>query len=132
MDRYAPRITVHGDDPLVINVLKVKNVRYAQEKHSPELAIEAQGLYINKLERIIDYLDERYPVPQLISGDLENRTRIRLIADMLMEDPSKCDELAANADPYILKGGITLIDLIVACKTTNERFIKWIKESVNG
>lgn len=112
---------VNKNNTLVQNILKLKGVPFKTVKN-PKLTLVFKELELNDLTTIIQYIDERYPIPQVISGDIENRARIRELSSMLLNDPSHCDNLARGAKPFVFGPAITLIDLIVFEHTSNEAF----------
>ena len=114
-------LKVAGVNVLTQNVMKMKGLLYTTEI-SDTFYLETRELIISDLMTIINYLDERYPIPQLISGDLDNRTRIRELASITLNDKALCNRLAEIASPFVFGDTITLIDLIVFEQTRNQAF----------
>jgi glutathione S-transferase len=111
-------LKVAGINVLTQNVLKMKGIPYTIEP-SDTFYIETRDLILSDPITIINYIDERYPIPQLISGDLANRTRIRELASIALKDKDVCDRLALIANPFVFGDTITLVDLIVFEKTSH-------------
>jgi hypothetical protein len=112
---------VNKNNTLVQNILKLKGVPFTTEENT-KLSLIFKELELSDLNTIIHYIDERYPIPQVISGDVENRARIREICSLLLHDPSHCDQLASTANPFVFGPAITLVDLIVFEHTSNTPF----------
>lgn len=124
-------LKVKGNHNLIRNILRIKGIPFEQQEQ-PEPSIETQGLELNDLATIIQYLDERYPIPQIISGDVENRARIREISSTLMQNPEHCDTLAQHANPFVFGPTVTLVDLVVLEHTNNEPFKRFINKIIHG
>ena len=116
-----------GVSLLTQNVLKMKGIPFTLEP-GEHFFIETRELILSDPMTIINYLDERYPIPQLISGDLANRTRIRELATITLKDKEVCDRLAEIASPFVFGDTITLVDLIVFEKTSLTTFKNYMFE----
>lgn len=124
-------LTLHGENKLVTDVLRVKNLKY-KKYASDYLYLETKELIIEGVLSIIEYLDERFPVPQLITGDLEDQWRLKLSAKILIEHPEKCEEAVQYANPFITGSTVTILDLITANNTKNNRYKEQIRRIVNA
>ena len=120
-------LIVGGVNELTENMLKMKGIPYSKETNDA-FYIETRDLLLSDPMTIINYLDERYPIPQLISGDLANRTRIREMASIALKNTEVCDSLANTASPFVFGDTVTLVDLIVYERTSNEHFKNYISE----
>ena len=125
-------ITLQGTSPLIENILKLKKLNYVKKDEDDRLCIKTKTFEVLGEDIIITYLDERHPMPQLISGDIENRARIRMIAKALQKYPIPCNDLANNADPYVFGEHITLVDLIVMEHTDNEEYKRRINRTIHA
>jgi glutathione S-transferase len=120
-------LKVAGVNVLTQNVMKMKGLLYTTEPNDT-FYLETRELIISDPLTIVNYLDERYPIPQLISGDLDNRTRIRELASITLHDKALCNRLAEIACPFVFGDTITLIDLIVFEQTSNQVFKDYMFE----
>ena len=120
-------LKVSGVNILTQNVLKMKGIPYSVIP-CDTFSIETRDLILSDPTTIINYLDERYPIPQLISGDLANRTRIRELASIALNDKDVCDRLAVIANPFVFGDTITLVDLIVFERSSNKAFKDYMFE----
>lgn len=127
VDLQNPTITV-SNNPLITTILKLKGVPYNIQANA-DFLLKLREIELGTLESTVNFLDERYPVPQLILGDTFNRARIREVAWRLMQADAQelCDKLAQDADPFIFGQHITLVDLIVAERTKHTPFIDFIR-----
>lgn len=126
MDGFTTSLILMGDSPIINDILKLKRLKYLPQS-GEQLALKTRSLEIQGQEDIIQYLDERFPMPQLISGDIDNRARIRMLYRLIQQDLAVCDDLAAEASPYIFGGVLSLIDLLVYRNTTNIKYIRFIE-----
>lgn len=123
-------LRLRGENQLIENTLKIKGVTYQKEPGA--LALITRNFTITDPRLILDYIDERYPSPQLIKGDVENRTRLKLLADHIRNNPQAATDLAREADPFVFGDQITLIDLLVAEHGCYEPFNQFIEGVING
>jgi glutathione S-transferase len=110
-------------------MMKVKGLHY--EKRDGDLALVTKHLTLRSKGMILNYLDEKYPSPQLICGDVDNRTRLRLLYDHIKNNPLLSTALAREASPFIFGEQITIIDLLVAEYSEYEPFNKFIRSVIN-
>lgn len=114
-------LILKGPSPIIRNILTLKGIPFTEEE-SDMLALETRDFELRDFDSIIQYIDERYPIPQIISGDVENRARIREISKHLLQAPQQCEQLALDAAPFVFGDTITLVDFIVAEHTSNSKF----------
>ena len=96
------------------------------------LTLKTKYFDIQDRELIIQYLDEKYPTPQLIRGDVDNRTRLKLLTQYVHKNPLIANELAREADPFVFGDQITIIDLLVADYSQHQPFNNFIQGVING
>jgi glutathione S-transferase len=119
-------LKVKGHNQIIQNILQIKGVPY--EAEPGELALETREFELRDFFNIIHYLDERFPIPQMINGDVENRARVRELSSALLHQPETCEELAKSANPFIFGPAITLVDLIVLQNTTHDPFKQFMRK----
>jgi glutathione S-transferase len=122
-------LRVKGDNQLIKNVLRLKGVPFTEDLANDN-ALTEKELALKDQDTIIQYLDEKYPIPQLITGDVENRARVREIGKYITAQQSNA--LAALAAPFVFGANVTLVDLIVAQHTTNVKFKGFIESVLNA
>jgi hypothetical protein len=125
-------LILHGTNPVIEDILKIKGIQYTHIKTGSTLALETQELLIEGSDLIIQYLDERYPIPQLISGDVNNRIRIKQLALMLAQKPQIWGQAVAKANPFILGEQLTLLDILAANHSGDKSYNQFIKQVING
>jgi len=122
-------LKIKGDDTLIKNVLRLKGIPF-NEDPAADVALTDKELALNDQTTIIQYLDEKYPIPQLIGGDVDNRARIREIGSYITTQQS--NDLAMHAAPFVFGVNITLIDLIVVNLTSNHKFKVFVESVLNA
>lgn len=129
MDDFEIMLTLVGNNTLIKQTLRLKGIPFT-ELPGEQTVLRTRTMDLWDEDAIVHYLDERFPVPQLINGDIENRARIRMIRRLAESNPQLCDDLIQHADPFIFGDSITLVDLVVynACKETsrNKQFKAFI------
>ena len=126
-------LILKGHSNIIANTLKLKGVPFEHKKAEANVPIlVTRNFELHGLHSIIQYLDERFPVPQLISGDADNRARIRAISRLLIKNPSYISDLIKQADPFILGNHLTVIDLIANELTTDSTYKQRIHGVINA
>jgi hypothetical protein len=91
--------------------------------------IEDAGIVIKGLDRVIDFLEHKYPAPALTSSDPVHRVTTRMLLDNLLENFYKGGELKDELTPppagsFILGRTLSIIDLAIL-PITSEKCKKW-------
>jgi glutathione S-transferase len=115
---------------LITSILKLKGVDFKTED-TPNVELHTRENIYYDTATIVHYLDERYPVPQLISGDPVNKARLRQMCKYVHRNPELADGMARRADPFIFGDKITLLDMIVLVHTTDTPFLKFMDQVIN-
>jgi hypothetical protein len=115
---------------LIYAILKLKGIEF-EAKEAPITQLITRENRFSDLSTIVHYLDERYPVPQLISGDPVNKARHRQICKYIHRNPALANGIAARANPFVFGEKITLLDLIIWVHTDDEPFLKFMDTVIN-
>lgn len=119
--------------PLVVNILNYKNIPFVNKQNSHQLslcgpkkpALQDQKLLVCGTTECIEYLDERHPSPQLITGEPNQRAIVRMMSYSLIDlalAPEKENEFNKLMDEfyeeyktheYLIGNTFSLLDLAV-------------------
>jgi len=124
-------LILKGSNPIIRNILTLKGLPFT-EQPAVSLSLETRDFELKDFDTIIQYIDERYPIPQIISGDVENRARIRELSKYLLQSPEECERLAKSANPFIFGKTVTLADLIAVEYTSNVKFKKFMTSVISN
>ena len=84
------------------------------------------------IENIIRYLDERFPVPQLISGEIPHRAALIELVHHIGKDPRIVEKLILNADPFINGKHISILDILAFVHTRNKTYNQFMAGVINA
>lgn len=123
-------LTIKGKNSVIENALRIKGVPYEQ-KPGEGISLSTKEMELTDEDTIIHYLDERFPVPQLISGDVDNRARIKMLYKIIQKEPDRLNEIIGEAKPFIFGPYITLVDLLAYEHCNDDSYKKRIERVIH-
>jgi len=127
--------TIHGDDctklQTVQAILKVKGIEHTIQS-GPIFSLETNHSELIYIENIIRYLDERFPVPQLITGEIPHRAVLIELVHHIGKDPRIVEQLVRKADPFINGKHISILDILAYVHTRNQVYKQFMEGVINA
>lgn len=112
-------------------VLDIKGVEY-DVIESTIFSLKTNHTELSYIENIIRYLDDRYPVPQLISGEIPHRAVLIELVHHIRKDPRIVEKLIAKADPFINGKNICILDILAFVHTRNQPYRLFMSGVINA
>ena len=116
---------------IVKAMLDIKGVEY-DVIGSPTFSLQTKTTKLTHIENIIRYLDERFPVPQLISGEIPHRAVLIELVHHIRKDPRIVEKLIMGADPFINGSHISILDILACVYTRNLEYKCFMQEIINA
>lgn len=116
---------------IVKAILEIKGVEY-DVAGSQIFSLQTNHTQLIHIENIIRYLDERFPVPQLISGEIPHRAALIELVHHIGKDPRIVEKLILNASPFINGKYISILDILAFVYTRNQTFKRFMAEVINA
>lgn len=134
-------LKVYTPTELITDILKIKGIEYEVAPGQPPdipdyytgTILETRDFILIHDRIIADYLDERYPIPQLIAGNFRERAHIKIFIEHLKHvSPKALGVLVAQANPFIFGKAITIIDLILYRTSSDQAYRSFIQKVINN
>jgi hypothetical protein len=126
---------IHGNDCTKLRtvqaILKVKGIEHRIQA-GPIFSLETNHSKLIYLENIIRYLDDRFPVPQLITGEIPHRAVLVELVHHIGTDPRIVEQLVTKADPFINGKHISILDILAYVHTRNQPYKQFMEEVINA
>lgn len=118
--RVRIALNIKGLDPehVFVNLTKGEQRDPAYAAINPQMAVPSlveEGQVLTQSLAIMEYLEERYPLPPLLPGDLFDRARVRALAQAVALDIAPLNNLKVRK--YLLQFGLS----------EEEVKVKWIQ-----
>jgi glutaredoxin len=114
---------------IVQALLTLKGVDFAEEL-SDIFSLETKTNKLIHIENIIRYIDDRFPVPQLITGEIPHRAILIELVHHIGNNPLIVEKLIANADPFINGTHISILDILAYVYTQNKYYKAFMHEVI--
>ena len=116
---------------IVKAMLDIKGVEY-DVAGSTAFNLQTKTTKLIHIENIIRYLDDRFPVPQLITGEIPHRATLIELVHHIGADPTIVEKLIDNANPFINGTHISILDILACVYTENMEYKLFMQDIINA